>query len=348
VRDDIDVDGVANNTLYRVTIDGNNYDYTSDGTATATEIRDGLIAAINGGSSGMTAYITDADSLYVLSDDGETGHNVTVSTGGGGAVLTISSRATPIPVTALTTGPQLVNALIIDTIVTPVSGLSSISNLAEGDIGRDVETDAALRLRLTGARLGAATLDSIQSRVLDEVDGVSTVLVVENRTDATVGVLPPHSIHVIVQGGDDQEIAEKIWAVKPAGIEMYGTTTKTVVDGSGNNQSVKFSRPTTVYGWVRIRYTRNTEEVLPSGADQAIADAILAYGNTFQIGNDMLWQRFLTPVFEATTGIKSAVVELDHTATAGGPPSYVTDTDVAVADDELVAFASGRIDVAEA
>lgn len=345
VRIDIQVDGVENSKLYTITIDSVDHDFTSDASATALEIRDGLKAAVNAGSSGMTAYdgATDAD-LYLQSDDDETGYDVDVSAASP-ATLAITAIATPIPITALVTGPVLVNATIIDTIVNPVSGLTSVSNLAEGTEGRDVEADAELRIRVTEAIQGAATVEAIRSRLLDEVAGVSTVTVIDNREDITVGGLPPHSFKAIVQGGDDQEIADKIWEVGPAGIETEGSTTKTVVDSMGNNQTIKFSRPTSQYAHVKATLTLYSEESLGSGAEDAIKAAILAFGDAFRIGEDMLWQRFLGPIFGATPGIQSIVMDLDVTPNPGDSPSYVTDTDVAIADDELAVFALTRITI---
>ena len=46
---------VANNTLYSVTINGTQFDFTSDANATAAEISFGLDAAINGGSEPVTS-----------------------------------------------------------------------------------------------------------------------------------------------------------------------------------------------------------------------------------------------------------------------------------------------------
>lgn len=348
VQNVIEVTGVANSTLYRITIDSINYDYTSDASATAQEIVTGLISALSTGSAPMTGVDNgDGVSLTMTANDGKTGYNVAVSTGGGGATLAVNEIWTPVDVTALNTGEKLVNAGQIDTIDTPVVGLNQVEQFADGVQGRETETDAELRVRITRARLGYATADAIRSRLLDEVDGVSTVIVIENSTDSPVAGQPAHSIEVIIQGGDDQEIADKIWEVKPAGIETYGSTSKSVIDGSGNTQTVEFSRPTTQYAWVRVTYTKYDEETFPSDGEAAIADAVLDYGNTFEIGQDLLWQRFLTPVFE-TAGVKSAQIELDTTPTSGGPPSYVTDTDVAVAQDELAAFDSARITVQEA
>ncbi len=291
----------------------------------------------------MTGVAIAEGTLYVLSDDGETGYSCSVS----GGNLAFTQYTTPTDCTALVAGVVLVNEGQIDTIVTPVSGLVSVYNYADGDQGRDTETDAELRIRIRSVRRGAATADAIRSRVIDEVVGVSSCLVVENTTDETVGAQPPHSIHVIVQGGLDQDVVDKIWALKGAGIATYGSSSGTAVDGAGNNQTVYYSRPTTRYGHVRIRYTTYDEEVLPADANDAIKEAIKVYGDTFVIGQDMLWQRFLTPVLTTVDGVGSAQVELDHTANPGDTPTYVVDTDHAVDDDEIVVFDLSRIDVAE-
>jgi uncharacterized phage protein gp47/JayE len=348
VRIQIEVTTADNTQTFTITIDGTPYAFVSDASATKQEIVTGLIAALVSGSAPM-AGVDDGtgDSLTLTANDGETGYNVTVAATGVG-VLTVLTIETPVAVTALNTGVALVNAGQIDTIVSPVAGLTAVENLADGVQGRAVETDAALRVRINSVRFGAATVEAIKSRLADEVDGVSVVIVVENRTDSVVAGQPAHSIQVIVQGGADADVAAKIWELKGAGIETYGSSSEVVVDSAGQNQTVYFSRPTTVYGWVKVRYTGYDEESLPAGADAAIADAIKAYGDTFTIGLDMLWQRFLTPVLTTVEGVASSTIELDHTATAGGPPSYSLDTDVPVDLDEWVVFDLTRIDVAEA
>lgn len=58
---DVVIATVANASLYRVIINGVNFDYTSDANAIATEIRDGLIAAVNGGTEPVTASASGAD-----------------------------------------------------------------------------------------------------------------------------------------------------------------------------------------------------------------------------------------------------------------------------------------------
>jgi uncharacterized phage protein gp47/JayE len=347
VREVLEITGVDNLALYRVTINSVNYDFTSDASATAQEIVTGLIAALASGSAPMTGVDDGNGTSFTLTaNDGETGYNVTVSAGGSGAI-TVNEIWTPVAVTATVAKESLVNAGQIDTIVTPVVGMNQVEQFADGVQGRDVETDAELRIRITQVRLGLATADAIRSRLLNEVDGVSAVIVIENSTDAPVAGQPAHSVEVIIQGGDDQEIANKLWEVKPAGIETYGSTSKTVTDGSGNSQTVEFSRPTSQYAWVQVIYTKYDEESFPTDGEDAIETSVLEYGATFNIGQDLLWQRFLGPVFE-TNGVKSAEIKLAITATPGGSPSYVTDTDVAIAQDELAVFDAARVTVSEA
>lgn len=62
----------ANNTLYRVTINGTDYDYTSDADATVAEITSGLVSAINGGADPVAA--TDNGTDFDLAGDDEAGN----------------------------------------------------------------------------------------------------------------------------------------------------------------------------------------------------------------------------------------------------------------------------------
>lgn len=60
----------ANNQLYRVTINGEDHDYTSDSDATVAEITAGIAAAIAGGSQPVTA--SDETTHVDVEGDGET------------------------------------------------------------------------------------------------------------------------------------------------------------------------------------------------------------------------------------------------------------------------------------
>jgi hypothetical protein len=86
------------------------------------------------------------------------------------------------------------------------------------------------------------------------------------------------------------------------------------------------------------------EEPLPADVDQAIKDAVLAYGNSIEIGQDIYTQRFFGPIYAATSGIGSIIVEIAVTPTAMGTPSYSTNN-ISVARAEVALFADSRITV---
>lgn len=101
-----------------------------------------------------------------------------------GTNLAITSTSSPVPFLAQTYGPISAPANSLTEILTPVAGWASLTNPQAGVTGRDQETDAELRLRRVQSLhlLGAATVEAIRSRLLQEVDGVSSVIVFENVT----------------------------------------------------------------------------------------------------------------------------------------------------------------------
>ena len=229
-------------------------------------------------------------------------------------------------------------------IVTPVSGWDSVTNIQAGGTGREVETDDELRIRRQQDFLkGSATDDAIKSALLNDVVGVSAVTVTSNRSMATdIYGRPPKSFEVVIEGGSTQDIADKIWEKSPSGIESYGTTTATVVDANGDNQSVKFSRPTNMYIWVRLTRTLYTEEVYPVDGDAQIKAAIVSWSLlNMKAGTDVIYQRLSIPVY-TIPGVKDITIEVAATTTPEGSPSYAS-ADIAMNGRELAVFDTTRI-----
>jgi uncharacterized phage protein gp47/JayE len=83
-----------------------------------------------------------------------------------------------------------------------VGGWNSVTNVSDAIPGKDAESPGEFRVRRNEslAIAGSASTNGIRSDVA-AVNGVVQVVVYENDTDATVGVLPPHSIHVVVYDG---------------------------------------------------------------------------------------------------------------------------------------------------
>lgn len=316
----ISVNSVLNSTAYQIIVNGSSVTFTSDANATALEILNGLQALFN--PVNVLATI-ESSKLRLRAPDLYSDFTLTVD-----SKLTIDKLGSPVTFTALDLGAYELPAGALNIIDSPKLGWDSVSNLVPGAIGRFVESDEALRARhAIGVRAtGAATLKAIRARLLAEVDSVTYVAVYENYTNFTDSdSLPAHSFEAVVSGGLDQAVANKIYEVKPAGIETYGNTTIQVIDENGDVQVVKFSRGTTKYAWIRVTVNAlDLEEPLTLQVIDAIKNAVVAYGNNIGIGNDIITQRFYGPIFAATSGLGNITVEAAITNLPGDTPTYST------------------------
>lgn len=244
-----------------------------------------------------------------------------------------------ISIIAVTAGavPGFANSITV--IETPISGWLLFNNPNDVELGKEIETDAELRLRRekTLATAGAATEEAIRARVL-EIDEVTDARIFSNRTLVVDAFgRPPKSFETVVQGGDEQEIADTIWLVAPAGIEIHGDIVKNVVDTQGFNQIVKFSRPTQIPIYLIITVT--TDSSFPIDGDTAIKEAVANYGDeNFGIGDDVITTMLFCPI-HTVQGI------LDVTIDIGTAPAPVGDANIPVADDEISFFDTANITV---
>lgn len=232
----------------------------------------------------------------------------------------------------------------------PVSGLTAVNNLLDAVLGRAPETDIELRERRRDSLqvVGAATVDAIRSRILQQVEGVTSVSVFENNTDDfdppgdPLG-RPPHSVHCVVVGGDDAAVAEKIWQVKAAGIATYGDTLVEVEDSMGMKHNIRFDRPTVKYFWARMDITKYGEEDFPLDGAIQIQNAIAAYGQTLQVGNDIIYQRLFAPIY-SVPGVADAALEIAITDDLT-PPSTWYQVNQSISATGIADFDTDRITV---
>lgn len=193
------------------------------------------------------------------------------------------------------------------------AGLSvtQVTNEFAGTTGRDAETPAEARLRRRKSLqvVGAANIDAIVARVLNNVANVTSCKGFENPDDvADAQGRPPHSIEIMVAGGTDADIGAMLWSCKAGGIAFAGSSSVVVVDSQGNNQTVLFTRPTSVPMAVEVTITRYSEEALPADYENIIEAAVEAYAASFAIGQDMLIDRWLGPVYAACTGVDKITI----------------------------------------
>jgi len=213
-------------------------------------------------------------------------------------------------------------------------------NTTDADVGRNVETDPDFRLRRLELlqRTGAATVDAIRARVRELADVVQA-FVLENVDIVTSPEgLPPKSFEAIVLGGDDQEIADTIWDVKPAGIETYGSTSKTVEDSAGFSHTIEFSRPTEIP--IYMEFTVLTDPVLfpTDGVDQ-IKVAMKLFGDAIQVGEDVIALQFKCVPLDIAGVIDVTIFLIDDV----DPP--VSSANIVIDYREIATFDTGDMDV---
>lgn len=331
---------VANTTLYRVTIDGVNYDYTSDASATLAEILSGLTAALAG--SGQTVS-NDGAQLRVTAGGSESfALQVSLS-------LVVTQLGSPTLAESFEDGPLTAVPGEITDIVTLVPGWNTVNNLQEASLGRLMETDAELRERYKSGvyALGAATLPALQANLEARVLGVTSVRVFENDSDVVDGVgRPPHSIHVVAEGGLDSDIAAAIFQYKAAGIDTFGDVVVMVEDLEGTEHEIRFDRPDPIYVWIDATITLlpPTEEAFPPDGFTQIQNNLLAAGNALGVGKDVIWQRLLKAV-HAVPGVAECDLQLATSATPAGPPGAFAEANITIQPFEVARFDLARISV---
>lgn len=142
------------------------------------------------------------------------------------------------------------NANTITQIVTNVSGVERVTNEAPSTMAIMRETDAQLfnRCLYFGSTATNASFRSIMANVA-QVQGVSRIAGAENVLDTPQTIqgveLTPHSICIVVDGGENEAIAKAIQQSKATGCDMVGTTEQ-VLYIDKQKYTYKFYRPTQV------------------------------------------------------------------------------------------------------
>lgn len=138
-----------------------------------------LSANINANSTIASSSYTSGATFDIAARNSSSPYSLIVGTN-----LQIASTSSPIPFLAQNYGPIAAPANSLNIILTPIAGWNSLTNPQAGITGRNQETDAELRLRRAQSLrlLGAATVEAITSRLLQEVPGVTSVIIFENVT----------------------------------------------------------------------------------------------------------------------------------------------------------------------
>lgn len=254
-------------------------------------------------------------------------------------------------------GPTLAVAYAIDTIDTPISGWATVVNLLDATPGALAETHEALRIRreVELAEQGASIPDAIRAEMLGDNGpaGVTHCTVFINRTDSTdEDGIPPHSVEVMVVGGDDQDIYDQLRLSVAGGIDTHGDQVGASVDSQGVSHVFRFRRPTEVLAHVIIEVEVDPDTYATGGdGETAVKAAVVAYGGTLGIGRDIRAR----PIGGAVQPRLSAIGEqlgvvgvIDTPSIKIGTAALPTlETTIAIGTREVAMYDTSRVTVVE-
>lgn len=198
-------------------------------------------------------------------------------------------------------------------IVTPVTGWETVNNPTAAVLGTEEESDSSLRAkRQQQLYRGEALLQAIISSVR-QVEGVLSVYGYENYTNAIQTVdgisIQPHSIYIVVDGGEDADIAQAIFEHKSLGCGYTGTEEVTVTDALGTPYEVAFNRPD--YQPVQINVTVTAPGTsVTADIQQSVKDALSAWANGEISGISGLGLGVDVSPFEAAAAISDYLPDL--------------------------------------
>ncbi len=186
------------------------------------------------------------------------------------------------------------------------------------------ETDAEVRSRIRNTLAGRGTnsYDALLAAVLN-ADAVEDAKLYVNETDATdADGIPAHSIAVVVQSGYTSAIARAIFDHKPPGIGTYGSTSRTVTDGDGNEHTVSFTRYSDQMIQIHPFIT-----VLPGGdrevIENAVKPAMIGFVSALRIGEALNVPQMYGTAYSADPALADTFVITDIQAAVPGQSSVL-------------------------
>lgn len=202
----------------------------------------------------------------------------------------------------------------ISTIKAPI-GINDVQNDSIMTGGLDRETDYDyLQRYLKTVRDKEWNLPAIKAAIL-QLEGVKSCDGIRNNT-MTDGEIPKKSIRIVVDGGDDQEIANTIYD-KIHTANTVGSVSKQVEMSEGKFQTIKFDRPKTTT--IDYQYT------IISPDKEKIKKLLVDYLNEVGVGELVSAEEFKKKKIDDVTSINTKVLDLGFKKSGGGSyTSYIT------------------------
>lgn len=228
-------------------------------------------------------------------------------------------------------------------ILDAVNGLETATNVSTS-LGTDLESDNAFRLRIRNSLNvnSIAVLSAIKAN-LDALPGVASTYLYDNYTNSTYPLdeisIGAHSLLAVVDGGDDQEIANVLYAKKTIGTGYDISTesqdieivTKTVIDPNyGTEYTVKFARPLSTN--ILVEISVNRQGYTGSDLEGDIKAAIIEWANGDDPEVDGITIGSTISPFEISAAVSNSIPEIFINYVKVAKDGDTPDTDFIVLD----------------
>lgn len=322
----VKVAAITTNNPYTLAINGAVYSFAS-GSTKPLDVLNGLKATIS--ETGFTITVDEENELLNVESNDLTSTNELILSEN----LTTETVTSIITFGTVDTGDILLPEGVITNIVKADAGLLSVVNLCSYIAGHDEESDSLLRQSYADKIFNRSTnmLESIRSSILQNVLGVVSVAPYENPSHEWDAYgRPPHSIEIVVDGGDSQEIAREILNNKAGGINTYGDTAVVLPGEYDEPITIRFNRPEDVYVWFHLGITLSKTEALPPNYAELLREAILENLSGIPSGTDVIPQQFVSKLFAACSGLSYIDIQLFSTTSPTETPTEYPDRSVNV------------------
>ena len=287
---------------YSVFLGGTGYRfYNESSSADAEDILEGIQAAITDSEYETEVLDSDMGKELLIWDTVKSRSNT----------LLLSDNLTTSEVTTIANfftqdyGRITLSGGVVKKMVDNVPGFIAVENLLAPTYGREQETDVELRQSYIAKSAIRSTrmIDSICSQLLNNIQGVESATGYENYGDLMdEDGRPPHSIEIIVDGGNEEEIAGAILDRKAAGIQTFGSVKVDVATEYGDSVPICFNRPEYVYVCMKVVLDADIRH-LPTNYASLTIDAILASTAGLKAGDSLLTQTLNDGIYSMVGGL---------------------------------------------
>lgn len=329
---------------YYVTINGTNYQYDAAEEDGGLSILTALQSIIS--EQSINVSVDENKCCLVLEDVyKQTSNTLALSNN-----LLIDAVTSNILFESMEYGPVVIANGLISEMVTMNTGITKVRNDIAPVLGRIEADDIEARQNFVQrvATRSKNMVESITAEIYNSVDHVTAVAGYENDMEVVDAEgRPPKCVEIIVDGGDDGEIADIIYRKKANGIRAYGNITMDVADVFGNIHKVGFSRPDYLYVWLKVTLKGKPGRPMAPNYAQLTQDAILEDGEMVQVGESIYLQTFLAGIYQNVINI--AMVNIKACVKTGDmqipvPADYVLDN-IDVNHRQKAVFDRSRIEV---